>query len=255
MCRLFGFRAARPDAVHPSLITERNSLRWQSREHQDGWGIASYVAGSPFPVVAHGLGPAHLDPDFERVSSLVTSHAVLAHVRLASVGGVQAANAHPFTDGRWAFAHNGTLRHYARHQAALEALIDRAQLARVKGTTDTERCFRLFLTHLARGGGSGASDVARALAAVMGDVARITDDEERSSMNFIVTDGETLVATRRHRSLFFLSRGQQDSGAWDEVIIASEQLFGEEPWQEVPEEGVVGVDASMRLHRWSLSEL
>src|SRR3712207_4809950 len=94
MCRLFGFRSSVPAAVHPSLVTERNSLLEQSREHKDGWGIAAY-GEEERPLVAHGVGPAHSDPDFERVSSQVSARTVVAHVRLASVGAVERRNTHP----------------------------------------------------------------------------------------------------------------------------------------------------------------
>src|SRR3954465_1411946 len=114
MCRLFGFRSSRKDTVHTSLLTERNSLRVQSREHKDGWGI-SYYPPTGDPQLAHGVGPAHSDPEFERVSSFVNSHSVIAHVRLASVGAIHLRNAHPFAHRQWSFAHNGTLRNFARH--------------------------------------------------------------------------------------------------------------------------------------------
>jgi glutamine amidotransferase len=122
MCRLFGFRSAASERVHDALVLERNSLRRQSLEHPDGWGIASWQ-DSGVPLVARGLGAAHLDPEFERVSSAVQARTVLAHLRLASVGSVKLDNAHPFTHGRWAFAHNGTLHAFDRHRAAIEALI------------------------------------------------------------------------------------------------------------------------------------
>src|SRR6266498_2774273 len=103
MCRLFGFLSNVPARVHQSLVAEKNSLRFQSTEHKDGWGIAYYLRDRP--EVAHGLGPAHSDPEFERVSGLVSSHAVIAHVRLASVGAVHLRNAHPFTFESWTFCH------------------------------------------------------------------------------------------------------------------------------------------------------
>ena len=99
MCRLFGFRSAASERVHDALVLERNSLRHQSLEHPDGWGIASWEDGG-LPQVARGLGAAHLDPEFERVSSAVKARTVLAHLRLASVGSVKLDNAHPFTHGR-----------------------------------------------------------------------------------------------------------------------------------------------------------
>jgi glutamine amidotransferase len=45
MCRLFGFRSAASERVHDALVLERNSLRRQSLEHPDGWGIASWQDG------------------------------------------------------------------------------------------------------------------------------------------------------------------------------------------------------------------
>src|SRR5436190_15778595 len=137
MCRLFGFRSNQPARVHRSLVAEKNSLLQQSREHKDGWGIA-YYGDRPAPEVAHGLGPAHADPEFERVSGLVSSHAVLAHVRLKSVGEVAVRNAHPFLRGRWAFAHNGTVRDFDKHREAREALISTEPRPHLKGATDSD---------------------------------------------------------------------------------------------------------------------
>ena len=187
--------------------------RWSTR---DGWGIASWQ-DSGLPLVARGLGAAHLDPEFERVSSAVQARAVLAHLRLASVGSVKLDNAHPFTHGRWAFAHNGTLHAFDRHRAAIEALIAPAYRT-FRGETDSERCFAIFLTRLAsRADPLGTPilrDVQWALATAMDEVARITDMDvgngKRSAMNFLVTDGDLLAATRRDRTLFFAAESARE---------------------------------------------
>jgi predicted glutamine amidotransferase len=269
MCRLFGFRSAVPAAVHPSLVTQKNSLVIQSREHKDGWGIAAYGA-DPAPRVAHGVGAAHSDPDFHRVSSLVSSHTVVAHVRLASVGAVEMRNSHPFLHGRWSFVHNGTLREYSQHQKALEALIHPEFRVNIQGTTDSERCLYLFLSRLSARSALDApaqvEDVARALAETMQLVAELTDTpgQPRSAMNFLVTDGEVMVATRRHRTLF-ISDGRRTATCQkatlaagtrlEQFVIASEALCGDKTgWDEVPEEGIVGVDQQLVLHRWSVPD-
>jgi predicted glutamine amidotransferase len=250
MCRLFGFRSNQPARVHRSLVAEKNSLQQQSREHKDGWGIA-YYAGGPAPAVAHGLGPAHADPDFERVSGLVSSHAVLAHVRLKSVGEVAVRNAHPFLHGRWAFAHNGTVRDFEQHREEIEALIAPELLEELKGETDSERCFLIFLTRLQ--GRSGIDAVADALVKTMNAVSRITDkpDEQKpTSMNFMVTDGELLVATRCHRTLF-VTPPAGDGATVSQLVIASEELSAESQWREVAEGELVGVDGAMAFRRWT----
>ncbi len=274
MCRLFGFRSTVPAAVHPSLVTEKNSLLHQSREHKDGWGIASYEAGER-PLIAHGLGPAHCDPDFERVSSRVSSRTVVAHIRLASVGKVEKRNTHPFLHGRWCFVHNGTVKNFAQHQAEMEALIRPDLLTHIQGATDSERCFYLFLTRLAKRqsleGPACVEKVACALAETMELVASLTDKkaEERSSMNFLVTNGDVMVATRRNRTLFLsdtapetgkrphrLHGGPPKPGTQlEQFVLASEQLSGEDHWHLLDEEDIVGVDSGLVLHRWKVQDL
>jgi predicted glutamine amidotransferase len=271
MCRLFGFRSSAHERVHDALVLERNSLRQQSLEHPDGWGIASWMDG-PLPDVARGLGAAHLDPEFERVSSAVRARTVLAHLRLASVGSVKLDNAHPFTRGRWGFAHNGTLRDFARHRAAIEKLIDPRFAAEMRGETDSERCFALFLTRLSSRADLEASpalaDVLWALASTMDAVSRITDVEvsngKRSAMNFLVTDGDLLAATRRDRTLFFAAESEEGVPIAQRPIpgttvyaveIASEELLGPDVWHEVPQDGVVAVDRDLRFVETSLSTL
>ncbi|QRK05739.1 class II glutamine amidotransferase [Archangium violaceum] len=276
MCRLFGFRSSVPAAVHPSLVTEKNSLLQQSREHKDGWGIASYEAEQP--LVAHGLGPAYCDPDFERVSSRVSSRTVVAHLRLASVGAVEKRNAHPFNYGRWCFVHNGTVSNFARHRATVESLIRPELLANIRGATDSERCFYLFLTRLEKRqsleGPASVETVAFALAETMELVSAITDEpgqapQERSSMNFLVTNGDVMVATRRNRTLFLsdtapetgkrphrLHGGPPKPGTQlEQFVLASEQLSGEDHWHVIDEEDIVGVDSGLVLHRWKVQDL
>ena len=71
------------ERLHDALVLERNSLRRQSLEHPDGWGIASWHDGGP-PQVARGLGAAHLDPEFERISSAVQARTVARRSRASS---------------------------------------------------------------------------------------------------------------------------------------------------------------------------
>lgn len=268
MCRLFGFRSRIPEPVHTSLVLEKNSLKVQSHEHKDGWGIAAYTT-SPMPQLAHGLGPAHQDPEFERVSNLLSAPTVLAHVRLASVGAVTVRNAHPFVYGRWCFAHNGTINDWGRHQATIEGLIGEPLRKLIKGDTDSERCFLLFVGHLSRehdpAGAVPVDAVAKAIAKTVAQVASITDKtDKKSSMNFMVTDGKLLVASRRQRTLFFSEQQKHHKRGdpppppgtkLDQIVIASENLTREDHWHEVPEEELVGVDTELRLHRWTLQSL
>jgi glutamine amidotransferase len=190
------------------------------------------------------------------------------------VGAVELRNSHPFLYGRWSFVHNGTLKDFERHRASVEALIRPELRTNIRGTTDSERCFHIFLTRLgARGALEGAvtlEDVACSLAETLELVASITDvpgaePKDRSAMNFLVTNGEVMVATRRNRTLF-LSDGRRSASCkasetirhgtqLDQLLIASEVLCGNHTaWNEVSEEEIIGVDGRLVLHRWRLAD-
>lgn len=261
MCRLYGFRCSAHEPVHAPLVSERNSLRRQSVEHPDGWGIAAYVKGA-LPEVAHGLGPAHLDPEFERVSGLLQARALMAHVRLASVGEVDPKNVHPFVHGRWTFCHNGTISGYDIARIKLENEVVPKYRKRLVGTTDSERCFAMFLSRLFSRVKEDAHPpvelVAWALADTMDSVARLTDrpGQPRSALNFLASDGELMVATRRGRSLWMSTEAApgQPVRDWPSAAqrlhafqVASEELSAADVWLEVPDEGVVGVDSAVRF--------
>ncbi|HMK72140.1 MAG TPA: class II glutamine amidotransferase, partial [Myxococcaceae bacterium] len=92
----------------------------------------------------------------------------------------------------------------------------------------------------------------------MNSVAKLTDrpGQPPSAMNFLVTDGELMVATRRGRTLWMSTEVEPDRplGGWPGPAqrlhafqVASENLGGRDVWLEVPEEGVVGVDSAVRF--------
>ena len=267
MCRLFAFRSSVAGRVHEALVEEQNSLQVQSNEHKDGWGIAFYEG--PCLEVARGLGPAHADPEFRRVSQHLSSQAVLAHVRLASVGSVTLPNAHPFQFERWTFAHNGTLSHFETHRAAIEALIAPKFLPHIRGETDSERCFYVFLTRLQCLPGGlerpTAQSVSSALAGTMQEVSSLVDSsaQEPSSLNFVVTNGEVMAASRRNRPLFFSEWKKKretphlepTSGTpLRQFIVSSEKTSSQDHWHEISQDEIVSVNQALVFHRGTLSQ-
>jgi predicted glutamine amidotransferase len=253
MCRLFGQHAP-PDLDRcEALCRDHNALRFQSHRHPHGWGIGWYQGSRV--VVRRGLLPAHADEDFVEAARAARSRIVVAHVRDASVGPVAEVNTHPFVHGRWLFAHNGTVarfRRSAKVRAAVEAEIDRPLRATLRGETDSERCFLLFLSRLAarcRLDRAGLDDVRAALAAATATLARLADPgaDRPSSLNFLVSDGRLLAACRRGRDLH-LAAGLGPQHAF---VVASEPI-GRAAWQVVPEGAFVGTDDGARVLRGRL---
>jgi predicted glutamine amidotransferase len=249
MCRLFAQHASRDHDLQDPLCIAPNALRTQSHKHPHGWGIGWYDASGV--QVRRGVTPAHADDAFVEAARCARSEIVLAHVRDASVGAVIEANTHPFVHGRWLFAHNGTVARFkkvARVRAEIEAEISPALRSLIRGDTDSERCFFLFLTRLAARAQAGRSpdldDVRAALTETLSTVSGLADiaSEKPSSLNLLVSNGEVLACCRRGRPLHAAPH-IATSGVF---AVASEPI-GAGPWSEVPEDGFVGIDAEHRV--------
>ena len=272
MCRLFGFRSVIPSQVHRSLVAADNALAVQSERHPDGWGVAFYVDGSPH--VTKSASGAMDDALFRRVSGVVSSETVVAHIRKATQGNLTVLNSHPFQYGRWVMAHNGDIPSFVACRDALDQAIAPRLRRFILGETDSERVFFLFLTELTRfgelSGRFGLEEVVPALAATVRMVRELADGEgHRSLLTLLVTNGQTMAAHHGGKELYFstwkrrcadrdtcpsLSKSCESatsSGASvNHLLIASEPLQGENVWEPLNEGDIVGVDWRMRLQHY-----
>ena len=272
MCRLFGFRSVIPSQMHRSLIAAENALVRQSEGHPDGWGVAYYVDGAPHVT----RSPAHALSDalFHRVSGVVSSETVLAHVRKATQGAHTVLNCHPFQYGRWVFAHNGDVPSFTdTHREALIAEVSPRLRRFVLGETDSEVIFFMLLTRLGAVGPlaapRGAAEVMDALAETLEDVERLAPQpiDKPNLLTCIVTDGVTMVAHQGGKELFFSTYKRRCSdrescahlaphceaetltGQVNHLVLSSEILHGENVWTPLTRGELVGVDWRMRLER------
>jgi predicted glutamine amidotransferase len=254
MCRLFGQHAHPGHDLSAPLCSAENALRFQSHKHPHGWGIGWYVDGRP--VLRRGVLPAHSDDAFAHAAAAARSTVVLAHVRDASIGAVTAENTHPFQHGRWLFAHNGTVARYKKVQAVRDAIlaeIDPDLRGEVRGETDSERVFLVFLSRLrARAPLESATlaQVRRALAETTAVVTRLADPhaDGPTTLNLLVSDGR-LVAASRHGKPLELATG---AGPRHAFVVASERI-GAAVWEEVPEGGFVGTEDGVQAVRGRLA--
>lgn len=245
MCRLFAVCAARPVKVDRAFA----ALQQLSHEHHDGWGLARF--DDRHPLIERSVEPAHASARFGHLKDDITTRHLLAHIRLASVGGVTERNAHPFVGGRWAFMHNGTVHRFEKNAQRIDELIAPHWQKAIRGQTDSERCCGLFLTALDQLEQPGVADVARVIAGVMHTVSTLCDhesDAKPSALNFLVSDGQRLFATRRGRTLYRAEDGEHR-------YIASERLWEGPAWVEVPEESVIAFDEEFTYHQWTVGSL
>jgi len=263
MCRLYGFLATQPTRLECSLVTAQNALQVQSDRdgrgirNADGWGIAHWV-GVEREVIKSTM-PAFADDQFAEVASEIWSDAAIAHVRAATIGSVSEDNTHPFTFGNWAFAHNGTLSAFDHVSTRLEI----GEFGPPSGETDSELVF-LWLLNRMKDYGLDPYEQAFSLEPLVDllsdsvlelvDFSVLSGGSQLPKLNFILSDGKHLAASRWGNSLYWtFRRGIRDCAVcgsshcpsadddYRSVVIASEPIT-DERWIEVPEGSIIGVE-------------
>jgi glutamine amidotransferase len=193
-------------------------------------------------------------------------------VRRATQGKNTVFNCHPFQYGRWVFAHNGDIPGFESHRDELVSEIAPRLRRYVLGDTDSEAVFYVFLTQLQQHGPLGRRhSIDDVVAAVRSTVARVReicdgpDAESKSLLTLIVTDGDTMAATRGGKELYWSTyktrcadretcpslspecEAPSKTGFVNHLIFSSEPLQGENIWEELEDGDVIGVDWRMRV--------
>ncbi|KAF6005257.1 hypothetical protein F1559_003541 [Cyanidiococcus yangmingshanensis] len=272
----------------------------------DGYGIGWYSADG-VPCVYKSIRPAWNDANLHHLAEKgIRSHLLFAHVRAATAGtSVTEESCHPFAYGRYLFQHNGAIagwRNGRIRRALLDQLSDELYEYAVRnGASDSIVAFALFLNQMKRG-----TDVQYSAAALqcmlLRTIALILEttkaclamvESEASSaaasgssstpqddvflLNFVVTDGETLLATKYAHglrnpeapaaSLYFGAASAYEPVASDSsttagdyafaytaatrsgvVIVASEPLTSNPcDWVSLPRNSILVVTANQHL--------
>ena len=175
----------------------------------DGYGFGHYQAGN----VLLGKRPsgAAAPLSLPELVGKIDSEALIAHARRATVGKAKDENTHPFRFRRWLFAHDGTVEGFDRvRPRLLEALPDFLR-RNIMGDTDSEHAFMWFLSQLKDLGAlddldADARAVGRSLARTVRQLeawSREVSEQRPSRLNFVVTNGRVMAATRRGGPLFY----------------------------------------------------
>jgi glutamine amidotransferase len=116
----------------------------------DGFGVGWYSEGvDPTPCLFTSLTPAWSNRNLRRLAVRIRSGCFFAHVRAATPGSiVSEQNCHPFRAGRFLWMHNGYVAGFDRVARRLRAELRDDLYGAIKGTTDSEHAFYLFLNEL-----------------------------------------------------------------------------------------------------------
>lgn len=283
MCRIFGFRSVMQSQVHRSLISADNALMLQSERNPDGWGVAYYLGGAPH--VIKSVATAVSDELFKRVSGVVTSETVLAHVRKATQGSMSILDTHPFQFGSWVMVHNGNIANFPELRASLLARIPPVLSRFILGHTDSEVLFYLLLAKmaeraeldrrgypleaLAAAAREAIAEVCELAGELCGDEA--ADAAANNFLTFVITNGQTMLAHQGGKSLhcstykhrcperdscpYFAQECETrvEDGFVSHLIFSSEPLQGDNVWEPMHLGELIGVDWRMQMRKFASS--
>jgi glutamine amidotransferase len=215
---MFGFIGNRADLGSRVLALHADVLKVPSTPSAPmGWGIGFYQAGE---VLLRRRPVDERDViDLTSVIEGVRTDALIGHVRRPTVGGLRTENTHPFRYRQWLFAQTGTIGGFDLLRDRLLESQPEFLRRNVRGDTDSELFFYLFLSFLHDAGHLGDGEVApehmrASLRASISLVDRLSAEEghPRNTGDLLVTNGEFLVGLHRgeEQMAFRVLNGRHD---------------------------------------------
>ena len=146
MARLIGIIGNRPDLAARVLAFESDALRARSKGTPLGWGLGFYQGGE----VLMRRRPIDERPDIDiaKLAGDVRADLVVGHVRQATIGALRTENTHPFRYRQWLFAQTGTVSEFDQVRERLIASVPEFLRSGIRGDTDAEVVFHVFLSFL-----------------------------------------------------------------------------------------------------------
>lgn len=225
MARMFGFIGNRSDLGARVLELNAAALRVKADpDHPLGWGIGFYQSGE----VLLRRRPIDDRPviDLSEAAHGARTDVLIGHIRQPTVGGLRTENTHPFRYRSWLFAQTGTIQGFVRLRERLMESLPEFLRRNVRGETDSEIFFHLFLSFLHDAGQLNdghvpPEHVASALRSSMSLVDRLSAEEgfPENHGDILVTNGDQMLAIHRNGGMAYrVLKGKSDV----------EDLLGEE---------------------------
>jgi glutamine amidotransferase len=217
MARLLGLIANRPDLCNRFAEWERAALAARrDLEEPWGWGVGFFQSGEIL------LKRRPLDDsralDFATMIGDVRSDTLIAHIRRATVGELRTDNTHPFRYRHWIFASKGTVSAWVDVRHKLYESLPQFLKRSLRGETDSELLFHLFLSFLHDGGkldhhNVSVSDAFGALKSSLGLLDRIAKESGvgATRLNILMATPDYLLASHRGEPMAYrLLHGRED---------------------------------------------
>jgi predicted glutamine amidotransferase len=181
-----------------------------------GWGVGFYQGGE----ILLKRRPIDDRPEISLVDMTrdTRADALIAQVRLATVGAPRTENTHPFRYRQWLFANTGTVESFTKLRGRLAESLPQFLQRDVRGETDSELLFHLFLSFLHDSGELdrphvGAPSARAALGSTLALVDRLCAEEGAAptALNVLISNPEYLLAAHGAAPMGYrVFQGQRD---------------------------------------------
>lgn len=236
MCRFIAYSGERT-FMNALIFDASNSLVQQSKKAKmrvnplngDGFGIGWYPDhGDIIPGTFVSVEPAWSNRNLSQIATKIPTQNFFAHVRDASVGmPVSQSNCHPFQYGPYLWMHNGRLDQFSRFRRLLFNDLSDQAFDFIKGNTDSECAFALFLDEINFDQEASLEKLKQAMKATISRISKYREQvhaDTNAFINFALTNGKNSLFTRyssnsdiRPASLFYCQ-------SEDNIIVSSEPL-------------------------------
>jgi glutamine amidotransferase len=256
MARLFGLIGNRSDLAGRVLAHESEILKVKNGDAgvARGWGLGFYQGGE----VLMRRRPLDDRPeiDIAKAAEDIRTDALLGHIRTATVGALRTENTHPFRYRQWLFALTGTISSYDLVRDRLLQTVPEFLRAGIRGDTDAEVAFHVFLSFLHDRGrlNDDLTDPTIVVEAIRQTIAVLdgTGAEvggEPSRVNLMVTNGFFIVALHLAEKMAYrVLAGKQDA---DAIVGDDEKLRQRTPERARMHFSLVASDNMALPPRWN----
>ncbi|TRM60197.1 nucleophile aminohydrolase [Schizophyllum amplum] len=289
MCRFVIYKGTAPVQLSHLLTRPCHSIinqAFDSRlrlDHRrpmngDGFGVGWYDCQPDDelgyqPCIFTSITPAWNNVNLQRLAEKIKSPLVFGHVRATTAGSLSLDNCHPFKHGKLMWMHNGGIADFPRVKRRLQADLPDVAFNMVQGNTDSEWAFAVFLSKLPNPNAYTfkTQELRQAMTDTIAHINKLTEEAgstEPSLMNFCVTDGQSVIATRyissrtdEAASLWFSSgttfseyaegghyKMSKEDKRENIIMIASEPLtFERADWMEIRTNNMIVITPKMNV--------
>jgi predicted glutamine amidotransferase len=208
MARLFGLIGNRPDLAGRVLALESDVLSTHTRGSPLGWGLGFYQGGEV--LMRRRPIDDREQIQLDKLAGDVRADVLIGHVRSATVGALRTENTHPFRYRQWLFAQTGTLARFDAIRDRLVSTVPAFLRGNIRGETDSEIVFHVFLSFLHDAGrldnGSVTPEAVRealrsSLNVITGMEAEEGDGAEKT--NLLVSNGDIIAAVHMNSKMSY----------------------------------------------------